>query len=149
MDITTLRIHIILYTGCLQVLEIVELLELYLFFIYIGTKIERYPVICGLRFKLDTLHFVDPLLPYSVEVLQRAFHRSLSLATALIPFHASFLYFSMVLIPSSHVQSHLYIRRSNRRLSLVALPGLPTASRGVKLPLPTDTRSVFQSLQYR
>ena len=31
------------------------------------------------------------------------------------------------------VQSHLYIRRGNRRLSLAALPGLPAASRGVKL----------------
>ena len=44
------------------------------------------------------------------------------------------------------IQSHLYIRRGNRRLSLVALPGLPAASRGVKLPLLADTYSVFQSL---
>ena len=44
------------------------------------------------------------------------------------------------------VQSHLYIRRGNRRLSLPALPGLPAASRGVKLPLLADTRSVFLSL---
>ena len=30
------------------------------------------------------------------------------------------------------VQSHLYIRHGNRRLSLAALPGLPAASRGIK-----------------
>ena len=41
------------------------------------------------------------------------------------------------------VQSHLYTRRGNRRLSLAALPGLPTASRGAKLPLLANTRSVF------
>ena len=41
-----------------------------------------------------------------------------------------------------HVQSHLYIRRGNRRLSLAVLPGLPAASRGVKLPLLANTRSV-------
>ena len=41
------------------------------------------------------------------------------------------------------LQSHSYIRRGNRRLSLAALPGLPAASRGVKLPLLTNTRSVF------
>ena len=44
------------------------------------------------------------------------------------------------------VQSHSYIRRGNRRLSLTALPDLPAASRGVKLPLLADTRSVLQSL---
>ena len=44
------------------------------------------------------------------------------------------------------IHSHLYIRRGNRRLSLAALRGLPAASRGVKLPLLADTRSVFQSL---
>ena len=38
----------------------------------------------------------------------------------------------------------IYIRRGNRRLSLVALPGLPAASRSVKLPLLANTRSVFQ-----
>ena len=43
-----------------------------------------------------------------------------------------------------HVQSHSYIRRGNRRLSLAALPGLPAASRGVKLPLLANTRYVFQ-----
>ena len=41
------------------------------------------------------------------------------------------------------IQSHLYIRRGNRRLSLAALPGLPAASRGIKLPLLANTRSVF------
>ena len=41
------------------------------------------------------------------------------------------------------IQSHSYIRRGNRRLSLAALPGLPAASRGVKLPLLANTRSVF------
>ena len=44
------------------------------------------------------------------------------------------------------IQSHLYIRRGNRWLLLAALPGLLAASRGVKLPLLADTRSVFQSL---
>ena len=43
----------------------------------------------------------------------------------------------------SFIQSHLYIRPSNRRLSLAALPGLPVASRGLKLTLLADTRSVF------
>ena len=38
------------------------------------------------------------------------------------------------------------IRRGNRRLSLAALPDLPAASRGVKLPLLAGTRSVFQSM---
>ena len=42
-----------------------------------------------------------------------------------------------------HVQSHLYIRRGNRRLSLAALPGLPATSWGVKLPLLANTRSGF------
>ena len=41
------------------------------------------------------------------------------------------------------LQSHLYIRCGNRRLSLAALPGLPATSRGVKLPLLADTHSVF------
>ena len=41
------------------------------------------------------------------------------------------------------VQSHLYIRPGNRRLSLAALPGLPAASRGLKLPLLADSCSVF------
>ena len=44
------------------------------------------------------------------------------------------------------VQSNSYIRCGNRRLSLAASSGLPAASRGVKLPLLADTRSVFQSL---
>ena len=43
----------------------------------------------------------------------------------------------------NEIQSHLYIRPGNRRLSLAALPGLPAASRGSKLPLLADTRSVF------
>ena len=42
-----------------------------------------------------------------------------------------------------NIQSHSYITRGNRRLSLAALPGLPAASRDVKLPLLADTRSVF------
>ena len=46
-------------------------------------------------------------------------------------------------ISINNVQSHLYIRRGNRGLSLAALPGLPAASRGVKLPLLANTRSVF------
>ena len=41
------------------------------------------------------------------------------------------------------IQSHSYIRRGNRRLSLAALPGLPAASRGIRLPLLANTRSVF------
>ena len=41
------------------------------------------------------------------------------------------------------IQSHSYIMRSNRRLSLAALAGLPATSRGVKLPLLVNTRSVF------
>ena len=45
--------------------------------------------------------------------------------------------------PCLYVQSHSYIRRGNRRLSLSALPGLPAASRGVKLPLLANARSVF------
>ena len=44
------------------------------------------------------------------------------------------------------VHSHSYIKRGNRRLSLAALPGLPAASRGVKLPLLANTRSVFSSV---
>ena len=44
------------------------------------------------------------------------------------------------------IQSHSYIRRGNRRLSLAALPGLPTASQGIKLPLLANTRSVFSSV---
>ena len=43
----------------------------------------------------------------------------------------------------SILQSHSFIARGNRRLSLAALPGLPAASRGVKLPLLVNTRSVF------
>ena len=43
----------------------------------------------------------------------------------------------------SILQSHSYITRGNRRLSLAALPGLPAASGGVKLPLLADTRSDF------
>ena len=41
------------------------------------------------------------------------------------------------------MQSHSYIRRGNRRMSLAALPGLSAASRGVKLPLLANSRSVF------
>ena len=41
------------------------------------------------------------------------------------------------------VQSHSYITLGNRRPSLAALPGLPAASRGVKLPLLVNTRSVL------
>ena len=44
------------------------------------------------------------------------------------------------------VQSHPNSTRDNRRLSLAGLPGRPAASRGVKLPLLPNTRSVFQSL---
>ena len=43
-------------------------------------------------------------------------------------------------------ESFIYYARGNRRLSLAALPGLPAASRGFKLSLLADTRSVFQSL---
>ena len=43
------------------------------------------------------------------------------------------------------VQSHSFNTLGNRRLSLAALPVVPAASRGVKLPLLADTRSVFQS----
>ena len=43
----------------------------------------------------------------------------------------------------SQVQSHPNTTRGNRRLSLAALAGRPAASRGVKLPLLPNTRSVF------
>ena len=45
------------------------------------------------------------------------------------------------------IQSHSYITRGNRRLSLAALPGLPAASRGVKLPLLANTRCFLVQFQ--
>ena len=46
-------------------------------------------------------------------------------------------------IPYMFLQSHSFIMHGNRRFSLAALPGLPAASRGVKLLLLVNTRSVF------
>ena len=50
------------------------------------------------------------------------------------------------LLGHENIQSHPNTTRGNRRLSLAALPGRPAASRGVKLPLLPNTRSIFQSL---
>ena len=46
-------------------------------------------------------------------------------------------------VSNVHTESFIYIRQGNRRLSLAALTGLPAASRGIKLPLLANTRSVF------
>ena len=42
-----------------------------------------------------------------------------------------------------NIQSHANTARGNRQLSLAALAGQPAPSRGVKLPLLQNTRSIF------